>query len=678
MRNRDKASALSAPETALQTVGGFPKAVFGVVGAAALAATALDAQVAAQDTSAIETAKPADSVSPYGVSFVSGSFTYSVPLFTIGNGEWPNTLSLSLSYDSSGNRLPNSPWTYSTSTRASGTFLSYFTGFEGEPFPEYHNYAANFVFGNSSQSFETGIDAIDPVNFKSASLDGSSLDYVPGTPGYHGGIFFEQYGEFTATSRTGNLLKTNGGLSNEELVFSGSPTINLANGNSVTYDTQTTIGSPATYEHTASGLLIYKEGVQTISSTVQQQEVCAYNLANIDLSQISDCSQSDTVATIVFEKFSDSYIYQATSITRADGGVYNFEYVRIEDLDGPNQYGGMILPPEVRYHLSCVKEPGQSTCAVSNTYDACDGPGVGSNGFDDMGWSGSRDRVTQQTLADGRVISYAYPGQSAPCRDVVSAVMTESGATSTVTLATQPGSQRPARVVASVTDPLQRITSYQWTGANSAAGYLGRNHQVSEVVFPEGNKRELTYDGRGNLTQARLVGKAGSGVADIVTSAVFTASCADAKTCNKPTSVTDANGNISSFTYSTDHGGVLTTVGPAVNGISPATKYAYVQRTPWLKSGSGYVAGDPIWLLSEERSCKATALNLVNGTCAGGASDLIVTSYDYGPNSGPNNLWLRGTAVTADGQTLRTCYSYDPLGRTISETQPNANLTSCP
>ena len=28
--------------------------------------------------------------------------------------------------------------------------------------------------------------------------------------------------------------------------------------------------------------------------------------------------------------------------------------------------------------------------------------------------------------------------------------------------------------------------------------------------------------------------------------------------------------------------------------------------------------------------------------------------------------------------TLRTCYAYDALGRRISETQPNANLASCP
>ncbi len=57
-----------------------------------------------------------------------------------------------------------------------------------------------------------------------------------------------------------------------------------------------------------------------------------------------------------------------------------------------------------------------------------------------------------------------------------------------------------------------------------------------------------------------------------------------------------------------------------------------------------------------------------------------VTTYDYGPESGSNILLPRGQAVTADGQTLRTCYAYDGRGRKISETSPNgtAGLAACP
>ena len=56
----------------------------------------------------------------------------------------------------------------------------------------------------------------------------------------------------------------------------------------------------------------------------------------------------------------------------------------------------------------------------------------------------------------------------------------------------------------------------------------------------------------------------------------------------------------------------------------------------------------------------------------------MAISYDYGPDSGPNLLLLRGKVVTADGISLRTCYAYDPLGNKISETSPRAGLTVCP
>jgi YD repeat-containing protein len=63
------------------------------------------------------------------------------------------------------------------------------------------------------------------------------------------------------------------------------------------------------------------------------------------------------------------------------------------------------------------------------------------------------------------------------------------------------------------------------------------------------------------------------------------------------------------------------------------------------------------------------------------AGDEVRTDYDYGPDSGPNNLLLRGQTVTStDGgvtTVLRTCYGYDGQGNRISETQPRADLASC-
>jgi hypothetical protein len=65
------------------------------------------------------------------------------------------------------------------------------------------------------------------------------------------------------------------------------------------------------------------------------------------------------------------------------------------------------------------------------------------------------------------------------------------------------------------------------------------------------------------------------------------------------------------------------------------------------------------------------------GVCAI-PGDETLTTYDYGPDSGPNNLWLRGVVVTAGGVSPRTCYAYDKWGNRISATSPRAGLTSCP
>lgn len=229
------------------------------------------------------------------------------------------------------------------------------------------------------------------------------------------------------------------------------------------------------------------------------------------------------------------------------------------------------------------------------------------------------------------------------------------------------GTLPSSNTLTSYKDPLNRTTSFQFDSW----------YRLTRVTAPEGNYWEYIYDARGNRTQTIVHAKPGSGLTNITTSASFPSTCSNIKTCNKPTSVTDARNNVTSYTYDTTHGGVLTETGPAVNGVSPVKRSAYVQKYAWVKNSSGsYVqATSPVWLLSEERTCRTTATT--GNACSGGASDEVVTTYDYGPNSGPNNLHLRGVAVTSNGTTLRTCYGYDILGRRISETRPRAGLSSC-
>jgi hypothetical protein len=218
---------------------------------------------------------------------------------------------------------------------------------------------------------------------------------------------------------------------------------------------------------------------------------------------------------------------------------------------------------------------------------------------------------------------------------------------------------------------------------------------VKNTIMPEGNQTNYTWDGnnggqisapvgRGNLIQETLVPKSGSSLAQVNLYANYDTTCAIPVKCNKPNLVKDALGHETDYTYDPTHGGVLTVTLPAdANGIRPQTRYAYGQRYAWYKNASGSIvqAAIPIWVMATERFCRTSAA-LANGTgCAGTTgqyNDEVTTTYEYGPTTGPNNLFLHGKAVAADGVTLRKCYSYDVYGNKISETTPNAGLASCP
>lgn len=194
-------------------------------------------------------------------------------------------------------------------------------------------------------------------------------------------------------------------------------------------------------------------------------------------------------------------------------------------------------------------------------------------------------------------------------------------------------------------------------------------------IDPNGIKTIVTYEGR-NITQATTMPKSGSGLPAINRAATF--DCTYLINCAKPSSSTDANGKVTNFTYDPTHGGILTKSDPAdAAGIRPVKRYAYVQRYAWISDGAGgYVHGSsPMWLLSTEKSCRTSAT--AGDACSAGATDEVVTTYDYGPDSGPNNLLLRGMTVTADGLVLRTCLRYDARGNRISETKPAAGLAVC-
>jgi YD repeat-containing protein len=209
------------------------------------------------------------------------------------------------------------------------------------------------------------------------------------------------------------------------------------------------------------------------------------------------------------------------------------------------------------------------------------------------------------------------------------------------------------------------------------SGALSNN--VTAMAFPEGNKTTYGYDDRSRLIRVTEVPKAGSDLSNSVTNIGYPTGCPNPKTCNKPAWVEDAKGNRTDYTYHEASGQVATVTLPAdANGIRPQRRYTYKQLYAWYKNASGsYQRGSsPIWMLTHERYCRTTATS--TSGCTGGADDEVITEYDYGPQRGPNNLFLRGEYVTAEGETRRTCYEYDRYGNRIGETRPKANITRCP
>jgi hypothetical protein len=295
------------------------------------------------------------------------------------------------------------------------------------------------------------------------------------------------------------------------------------------------------------------------------------------------------------------------------------------------------------FQLTCVRQVNSSACQIANVYA-----------------SGGRPReVSQQTTPDGAVWNYAYQPPDPAFEQQPGQPPAPSYGSFTGPEGIQVGADFGGGLL-NVYNQNGRSTTLQWDGV-----------QLARLYHPEGNN--VSYGWRaGEQVSETWQAKPNSGVASVAKTAGFaegpTCPTLSRKICNKPIWREDYRGNRTDYTYA-PHGGVETETGPAVGGIRPQVRTEYALRRAWVSNGAGYSPeAVSIYLPSRRAYC---ATGAASGWGCAIAGDEVVTTYDYGPDGGPNNLLLRSETVTAGGVSRRTCYGYDWMGNRISTTRPN-------
>jgi RHS repeat-associated protein len=319
----------------------------------------------------------------------------------------------------------------------------------------------------------------------------------------------------------------------------------------------------------------------------------------------------------------------------------------------------------------------ESVTAINTTVEACS-PSAGhctlTGAWPSVGYLGNNvtdpeGRVTSYTVGSltytisqsaNLVYNYAVVGSDIVVTSVVrdgltwSYNRTVSGTTAT-TVVTEPGSGRTRTVVSdldvglptSVTDELGHATTYSYDSSG----------RLTRITAPEGNYIQYTYDARGNVTEERHVAKAGSGLPDLVTTAAYPSSCTNVLTCNQPTSVTDARGNVTDYTYNSSNGGVATATepAPAGSGTRPQLRNTYTAMTA--------PGGGTVYRLTAVSQCRTSA------SCAGGADEVKTTIAYAQANLMPSSA----TSGAGDGSLSATLtLGYDTLARVITVDGPLA------
>ncbi|WP_199798563.1 RHS repeat domain-containing protein [Erythrobacter aureus] len=392
-------------------------------------------------------------------------------------------------------------------------------------------------------------------------------------------------------------------------------------------------GIKYSFTNSASGIRIQSNtGYMLIfdraSSTVQK--ACVLNLAITAAPSGFTCPAG--VPTVTYTFSPTSYGMKFTSVQHSIGGTTTVS----------SNFTSRSAP-----YTESYTRPGQSQPYLVNEYAV--------ETFCSMATGPSR-----QTYADGHVIDYIWDmtGSGECLGGVVPLVhgWTDNPGTS-MAASTSLGwgvvqlSSRNTPAVTptpvTVSDPLGRV---------SGTTYSGDHRRVTSTTKPGGVKLQLGYSGDSLTSRTEIA--SGGGQSRGVS---WTYDCSVAINCDKPITHTDPSGNVSNYSYSPVHGGILTSTAPAPTpgAARPQTRTTWRQYTAFFSGGSG-----TIWLPSSTSSCISQA------SCAGTA-DEIKTTYTY--DTSRNLLPLSVTVASGDGsQSRTTSWTYDGAGNKLSEDGPAA------